>query len=211
MAYDLEEQEQLAALRAWWTTYGTRLIGLVVIVSLGTSGWFGWQTWQKRQSEQASALYMELVDAIAEKAPERAKTAGAQITAQFSGTAYTGMAALQLAKLNADAGDVAGAIAQLDVAVEKGRTEEVKALARLRKAGLLLDEKKYDDALKVLAETVPEAFTALMADRRGDVYREQGKKEEARKEYKSALEKFGPQDGTMRNLVQIKLDALGDA
>lgn len=211
MAYDLEEQEQLAALRAWWTTYGPRLIGLVVVVSLGTSGWFGWQTWQKRQSEQASALYTDLVDAIAAKETDKAKSAGAQIASKYEGTAYAGMAALQLAKLNADAGDSAGAKAQLDLAITKGRTEELKAIARLRKAGLLLDEKQYDEALKAISDPAPDAFAALLADRRGDIYREQGKKDDARKEYKTAMEKLGPQDGTMRNLVQIKLDALGDA
>jgi predicted negative regulator of RcsB-dependent stress response len=211
MAYDLEEQEQLDALKAWWTTYGTRLLAMAVVVSVATSGWFGWQAWQRRQSEQASALYAALVDAIAAKDMEKAKATGGAIASQYSTTSYVGMAALQLARLHADAGDVVNAKAQLDLAVEKGRSEEIKALARLRKAGILLDEKQFDEALKLLAEPAPEAFVALVSDRRGDVYREQNKKADARKEYQAALDKLGSQDGAMRNLIQIKLDALGDA
>jgi len=83
-------------------------------------------------------------------------------------------------------------------------------VARLRLAGLLLDEKAYDDALKQLGASRPDAFAALFADRRGDVLIAQGKRDEARAAYKEALDKLDPATD-LRSSIQLKLDALGGA
>ena len=86
---------------------------------------------------------------------------------------------------------------------------ELRAIAALRLAGLLLDEKQFDQALKVLDGKVPEAFIPLYADRRGDIYVAQNKMQEARKEFRLALEKL-KEDTNLRQIVEIKLDALGE-
>jgi predicted negative regulator of RcsB-dependent stress response len=118
------------------------------------------------------------------------------------------MAALVMARTNHDAGDASAAASQLQWAVDHARDEETAALARLRLAALRLDEKKYDEALKLLDAKHSEALAPLYADLRGDVLVAQGKTAEARAAYKTALEKSAP-SGNYRNLVQIKLDALG--
>ena len=91
-------------------------------------------------------------------------------------------------------------------AVQHASQKELALLARVRLAGVLLDEKSYDQALQVLNVDVPDAFASEFADRRGDVYAAQGKVAEARAAYSEALAKAGTQP--LRSLIQMKLDAL---
>ena len=88
--------------------------------------------------------------------------------------------------------------------------EELKDLARLRLAGVLLDEKKYDDALRLLETKHGESFDGLYADRKGDILTAAGKVAEARAAYQLALAKMGGK-GAYQNIVQMKLDALASA
>ena len=84
------------------------------------------------------------------------------------------------------------------------------ALARLRLAGVLVEEKAYDDALAQLSQRFPPEFAGAVADRKGDVLALQGKKQEAIAEYQRAYQAFG--DGVeYRRLVEAKLTALGAA
>jgi predicted negative regulator of RcsB-dependent stress response len=120
------------------------------------------------------------------------------------------MAALLLAKTNYDNGDAAAAATRLQWAIDKAKDDETAALARLRLAGIRLDEKKYDEALALLDAKHAQPFAPLYADLRGDVLAAQGKLAEARAAYKLVLEKSLP-SSNYRNVVQIKLDALGPA
>jgi predicted negative regulator of RcsB-dependent stress response len=106
-----------------------------------------------------------------------------------------------------DAGDVKAAKAQLTWASEHASQQELALLARVRLAGVLLDEKAYDQALQVLKVDVPEGFVSEFADRRGDVLVAQGKLSDARAAYAEALAKAGTQQA-LRSLIQMKLDAL---
>jgi predicted negative regulator of RcsB-dependent stress response len=86
----------------------------------------------------------------------------------------------------------------------------VQALARLRLASVMLDDQAYDEALKVLAEKPESAFEAQFEDARGDVLVGQGKRAEAKAAYSAALAKLKPGDDAARELIQLKLDGLGD-
>ncbi|HEU4622577.1 MAG TPA: tetratricopeptide repeat protein [Burkholderiaceae bacterium] len=210
MAYDLEEQEQLAELKAWWTSYGKLVVALVVIGAVVLGGWYGWRAWQKRQSAQASAMYEALQSAVQSKNAASIKTLHETLAQKHGGTVYATMGGLLAAKAAVDAGDLEAAKTALRQVVDHASTDDARAMARLRLAGLLLDQKSYDEALKLLDGAVPDAFIALFADRRGDVLVAQGKIAEARKAYGDALAKLGNDDGGLRSLVQIKLDALGE-
>jgi len=85
----------------------------------------------------------------------------------------------------------------------------IAAVARLRLAAVLLDEKAYDEALKVLAAKPEPAFEALFEESRGDVLQAQGKGAEAKAAYQAALGKLASGDAVGRELIQLKLDALG--
>jgi predicted negative regulator of RcsB-dependent stress response len=210
MALDLEEQEQLDALKQFWKQYGTLIITLAFLAMATFAGVKGWNYYQRGQSEQASALFGKLEEAVRKKDVSQIGSLGAEIVDKYGSTAYGPMAALLLAKTSYDNGDAAAAAIRLQWAVDKAKDDETAALARLRLAGIRLDEKKYDEALALLDAKHAQAFAPLYADLRGDVLAAQGKPAEARAAYKLALEKSLP-NSNYRNVVQIKLDALGPA
>ncbi|WDZ94559.1 tetratricopeptide repeat protein [Herbaspirillum sp. WKF16] len=208
MAYDLEEQEQLDSIKAWWAKYGNLVTWLVIIALAAYAGWTGWNTYQARQAGQASVLYEEQQKSLAGKDNAKVQRAAADIQDKFSGTAYAEMSALVAAKSAFDANDGETARKQLQWVIDHGRGAEYKAIAAVRLAGVLLDAKSYDDALKVLSGDFPAQFAGAVADRKGDVLLAQGKRDDARAAYKLALEKTEAKDPG-RQLIQIKLDAIG--
>ena len=206
--YDLEEQEKVDELKAWWKQHGQMVIAVAVAACIGAAAAGGWQWYKRGQSEQASRLYGTLERAIQANDLKQIREVSGQLMDKFGGTAYGPMAALAAAKANFETGDAKGAAAQLQWTLEHARDEGIAATARLRLAGVLLDENRYDDALKLLDASYPDAFVGLFEDRKGDIYVAQGKTAEAKAAYKAALEKL-PAQGSYRNLVQVKLDGLG--
>jgi predicted negative regulator of RcsB-dependent stress response len=117
------------------------------------------------------------------------------------------MAALSTAKGAFEANDLKTAKTQLQWAIEHG-TDEYKSIAKLRLAGVLLDEKAYDEGLKLLATDFLPQFKAAVADRKGDILAAQNKLAEARAAYLAALAGMGKNDPG-RQLVQVKLESIG--
>lgn len=210
MAYDLEEQEQIETLKSWWKQYGNLITWLLIAVLGAYAAWSGWNYYQRSQSAQAGQLYDEITRAVAAKDTARVLRGAADMREKFGRTAYAEMAALTAAKAAFDANDLNGAKAQLQWVVDSGRDEEYRALARIRLAGVLLDEKAYDEGLKVLSADVPAAFSGALADRRGDLLMAQNKVAEARAAYQEALQKSDAKS-LGRQLIQLKLDAIGGA
>jgi predicted negative regulator of RcsB-dependent stress response len=210
MAYDLEEQEQLATLKAWWNQYGNLVTWLLIIALAGYAAWSGWNYYQRNQAVQAAQLYDELQKGVAAKDNAKVQRAATDMTDKFGRTAYAQMAALAAAKSAFDANDLKAAKGQLQWVIDNGRDDEYKAIAKIRLAGILLDEKAYDEGLKLLSGDFPAQFAGVAADRKGDILAAQNKVEEARSAYKLALEKTD-QKNPGRQLIQLKLDAMGGA
>ncbi|HKB82476.1 MAG TPA: tetratricopeptide repeat protein [Burkholderiales bacterium] len=208
MAFDLEEQEQIAELKQFWKQYGTLIITLAVAALVAFTATQGWRYYKHSQSEQASTLFTKFGDAVRKNDVKEIRVLGKQVMDGFGSTAYGPTAALLLAKTNYENGDLAGAAEQLQWAIEKAKDAETAEVARLRLASIRLDEKKYDEALQLLETKHSAALETLYADLRGDVMVAQGKVAEARAAYKLAIDKSLP-NSSYRNVVQIKLDALG--
>ena len=208
MAYDLEEQEQLATLKAWWKQYGNLTTWLVIAVLAAYSGWSGWKYYQREQASKAALLYEEIVKAVEGKDQTRLARATGDIRDRYARTPYASMGALLAAKSAFDANDLKSAKGYLQWVVDQSSGEEYQAIARLRLAGLLLDEKAYDEGLKLLSAPFPDQFAGLVADRRGDLLFAQNKIEDARAAYQLALEKTEVKNPA-RQLIQLKLDAIG--
>lgn len=208
--YDLDEQERLDELKAWWKRWGNLvLIGVAVVVAAGA----GWRYWQHRtltQSLEAAAVYERLTQSLVSNDVKAAREAGGLLIDQYRGTAYAPRAALILARINAGSGDLKSAQAQLEWALAQAKEPALKDLVRLRLAGVQLDQKAYDAALKTLAGSHSDAFAARFDDLRGDVLLAQGKVDEARAAYQAAFGKLG-EDNPYRNIVELKLDGVGGA
>lgn len=208
MAYDLEEQEQIDVIKAWWKQYGnTVLLGVAVFVAI-VAGMQGWRYYQHRQMTQAAVLYEALQGAAEKHDVKSVREIAGQLMERYPRTAYASRAALNAARSNHEAGDGKSAKAQLQWVMDHAKSDEIKDVARLQMAGVLLDEKNHEEALRLLDAKHGAGFDGLYADLRGDVLLASGKRAEARAAYQLALEKMDPAGG-YRGLVQLKLDGLG--
>ena len=210
MAYDLEEQEKIDALKAWWAEYGNLVVLAAIACLITIAGFQGWRYYRAQQIERAAALFSQLDEAERANDMKKVRDIAAQIVEKHPSTAYAGMAALAAAKAGFTTGETEDTKKHLQWAMEKAREEEMREVARLRLAGILLDEKKYDEALKVLSTKPLDAYAALNADLKGDILVAQGKPAEARAAYRLALEK-SEAGSRYRPSIELKLDALGEA
>ena len=207
MAYDLEEQEQIANFKAFWARFGN-LISWVLIIALGSyAGYNFWNSHKRTKSTEAAALYDQLAESAQANDNAKVQRMASDIESKFDGTAYAQMAALAAAKTAFDANDLKTAKAQLQWAADHGN-DEYKSIARLRLSGLLLDEKAYDQAMALLNGDILPQFAAEVQDRKGDVLVAQNKLAEARTAYEAALAKMDKRNPG-RQIVQIKLEAIG--
>src|SRR5512135_1272569 len=118
-AYDLEEQEQIEDIKAWWATYGKYVSAAVVSVALVVIGVQGWRWYQGTQAEKAGVLYQAVSQAARATDAAKAKEPATQLVERFASTAYAPRGALLYAKLLYDAGDKAGAKAQLQWVIDR--------------------------------------------------------------------------------------------
>ena len=209
--YDLEEQEQIAELKAWWKEHGGRVLAATTLVLAAFAAWNGWMWYQRSQASQAAVLYDALQKAALANDLKATRDAAGAIVENFPRTAYAPLAALVSAKVQFQAGDLKTARAQLEWVVENAGNDDIQAIARLRLSSVLLDDKDPDAALKVLDTTPRPGFEAQYASQRGDVLMSQNKLADARAEYKTALAKTGPADNALREALRLKLDALGES
>jgi predicted negative regulator of RcsB-dependent stress response len=207
---DLQEQEQLDALKAFWKQYGNLITWALVAGMLVYAGINGWQWWQREQSAKAGAMFDELDRAAQAGDAQKTARVFTDIKDRYPRTAYAQQAGLLAAKVQYEKGQTDESRAALAWVVENGVDDEYRALARLRLAGVLLDAKQYDEALKQIDPVVQGPFAALAADRRGDILQAQGKTAEAKAAYQQAW-KAMDEKVEYRRLVDAKLTALGAA
>lgn len=203
-----EEQESIENLKAWWTEWGNLVTWVMLVAVFAAAAWNGWHFWQRRQAAQAAVLYDHVQQAAENGDKALLASATAEMENRFGSTAYAPMTALLAARTLYQAGDEAGAKAQLQWSVDHAKDDEFRQIAKLRLASLLLDEKAYDQGLALLTQPQSGPFKGLVANGRGDLLAAAGRRDEARAAYQLALDSL-PKDDPSRQLVQIKLDALG--
>ena len=209
-AFDLEEQEQLSQLKAWWEEYGKKLVALGVLVLLAVIGRSVWQNHRDGQASEASALYASVL--TAEGSPQQAREAAGRILQNYDSTAYAYLGALAAGKIQARADELQNAASQLSWVVSNAPEASVRDIARLRLAALQFDQGESDAALTTLSATPVAELASGFADLRGDVLAATGKLDEARDAYRKALDAIAGGSGAtprMREIIQVKLDALG--
>jgi predicted negative regulator of RcsB-dependent stress response len=207
-AFDLEEQEKLDELKAWWKRWGNAVTIGVAAILFAAAGYEYWKNHTASQNEEAAAYFNRMQQALQAGDKKLARDTGGMLVDKFSGTAYATRAAMTLATMNARDKDVKSAKAQLEWTIEHTKEAALKDVSRLRLAGLLLDEKKYDEALAQLNAAHSDAFSPRFDDLKGDVFLSQGKHEEARAAYSAAHAKL-KETSPLRGLVEMKLDSLG--
>ncbi|MFM9835755.1 MAG: YfgM family protein [Methylophilaceae bacterium] len=207
MALDLEEQEQLDEFKAWWNKNGKMATSIVLAALVAYCAWVGYNYLQQKKAVEASELFQSLVQLDVTKISD-IKKQSAKLMESFAGTPYAGRAAVFAAKNNYAANDGKSAKAQLEWAIANAKESSVKAIASLQLASILLEEKNYDGAQKVLSAEMDKGYDGLKQGLQGDVYLAQGKQAEAKKAYEAALENLDA-EGRLHQYTQQKLEALG--
>ena len=202
------EQEELEALQKWWQENGKAIVvGLVI----GLGGVFGWTTWQSRveaTAERVSVVYESMVDMAAAGDHLEALLRVEQIIQDHPDSEYAALSALLGAKSALAAGRAEDANRLLDWVIQNAARTEVRDVARVRSAQLLLDEGKRDAGLTMLAKVDTPAFAAAVEELRGDIFVDDGQSDAAAKAYAAALAGDSITSG-MRARVNMKLDDLG--
>ncbi len=207
--FDLEEQERIDALTDWWKQNSRFVyIGLAAFVIV-VAGIKGWQYRNNTRAETVAERFAEFEKASAGKDAKQVRAAAEPLQKEFPESFYAARAAFAAAVASVEAKDLDGAAASLRWVVDHARSPALKNLARLRLAAVLLDQGKWDDALRLLDDVKDAAFAGQAADIKGDIFVAQGKAAEARASYKLALESAAS-GAPAHQLTQLKLDALGD-
>jgi predicted negative regulator of RcsB-dependent stress response len=210
--YDLEEQEQISRIKAWWDQYGKFVTALAVAAAVASVGWQGFNWYQDKRAAEAGALFYVVQQAAEAGDAARAREAAGRIIEQFPRTAYAEMSALLSAAVQFGAGDSRNARAHLEWLANNGRDALLKDLARLRLATIFLDDGDHAQALAQLEQAPAPALQARFEDLRGDVYAVQGDYARARAAYRAALDALAAQRAEaaagLAEVIRIKLEAL---
>lgn len=207
---DLQEQEQLDSLKAFWQRWGNLLTWAVIAVLAGFAAWNGWNWYQRDQAVKAAALFDELDRAVLAADAERSGRIFGDLRDRFPRTQWAAHGGLLVARLHVDGNRPADAVAALQWVLDKAADEGLRAVAALRLAGVHLDADRQDEALQVLERPLPEGFESLRADRRGDALMAKGQAGPAAEAYRAALKSM-PSSVEYRRVIEAKLTALGEA
>jgi len=206
-SYDFEEQERIAELHAWWEDNRWYVIAAITAAVLAFIGYRGYVWWQQKAQADAAAAFAPVASAVTAGDKKKADEAAKAVIDKYPRSFYASQSALMLARDAFDAGNLDEAAKQLRWVMEKG-AQVHRGLARTRLASVLLDQKKYDEALKTLDGNTDEAYAPMVADVRGDVMFAQNLMDEARAAYKAAVDKADPHN-PVKQIAQTKLGALG--
>ncbi|MCL9783949.1 YfgM family protein [Vibrio sp. S4M6] len=196
------EEEQVEAIKDWLRKYGTALIAVAVIVIAGLVGWHYYQQSQNATKESASAGYADVVKELQSQGVKAESKVQSFIYSNKS-SEYSVLAALQLAKVQADAGNLDEALAQLEWAKTDTKDEALKSIAAYRVARIQEEQGHYESALSELASIKSTAWSGRVSELKGDIALKQGKTDEAYKAYVEAQ-----QSGDTSPVLKMKLDDL---
>ena len=211
MAYDLQEQESIDQMKAWWDQWGTPITAAVCVVCLGFAAWNGWQWDQRNEAGKAAVAYAQLQQALVHNDAKNVSSLSTGLIDSYGTTIYAPMGALAAAQASLDAGDFTAAESRLKWVIESSKRPEYETLARVRLAGVYFDAGKLDEALKLVDEAKPEPRqVSLVLDRKGDILAAKGDIEGARKSWQEVLDRGAKEFRTdpILRVVEYKLGSL---
>ena len=211
MAEDyLTDDEQLENVKRIVAENWVWVVGGVV---LGTAMVFGYRFYDSNRNSRAlraAAQFDAMTSTLEANAAAKSRQVADGIIKDFPGSPYADQAQLAIARLYVDAGQLANAVAPLTQVMTSSKDTELRHIARLRLARVMIDQGKPDDALSTLAADAPGAFAARYHEVRGDAFRAKNDPKSALTEYKAALE-GGDARSVDSALLQLKIADLGEA
>ncbi len=202
------EEEQIEAIKKWWKDNGQ---SVVVGIALGFTLLFGWHTWrnyQESQAEQASYTYEEVFSLAQQNQPDKMTAVAQKLLADHPNSTYAVLTAFLQAQQNVKADQLEAAKANLQWVIDNADLPELKSLAYLRKARLLMDAKALEAAQQALDEVHIKAYEGLKNELQGDIYLAQNSPKDALAAYAKALQDESL-SAQQRSWLEMKWDNLG--
>ncbi|QQS16299.1 MAG: tetratricopeptide repeat protein [Neisseriales bacterium] len=209
MAHHLDEQEKIEHLKRFWHQYGKWLTIALSALIVGYLGHIAYDQYQARRAYQAAEIYVTLDIAIGQRDFAKAQGAADQLINNYANTAYASRAALLFAKIAYLQRHIDQAKAKLNWVIENSDEPALQAIAQIRLATLLFNEKQYQAALAAIAALQDKTFDAQSLELKGDILRNLRQYVAAKAAYEAALKTLRANDPN-RFLLEIKLSELGN-
>jgi predicted negative regulator of RcsB-dependent stress response len=204
------EQDQVEALKKWWKENGRSVIAGLAIGLGGVVGWKSWVSYHETRAVKGSTSYEQLVELVSTNQAAAAEQHGKRLTEEFPSSTYASLGALLLAKVDLKQGKGEEAKQHLRWVMDQADFPELRQVAQLRLARLLLADAAFDEALSLVSGEATTGFEAAYQEARGDILVAKGDLEGARTAFTQALASLAATSAN-RQLVQMKLDNLGMA
>jgi len=200
----LSEKEQIDQMRSWWSEYG----GYVIFgIAAGALLLFGINYYQSSKLEgqlEASALYESLTNHVVDGNLDQAEVVAGELGTTFADTTYAAQAKLAIARLYMDKNRDQDAADALDALLQGSASEQLKQLARLRLARVLLYQDKPQEVVDLLEGQDAPGFAASYGEVLGDAFHALGRIAEAEAAYQAVLLDPLSQGTIDQQLVQWK-------
>lgn len=200
------DEEQIAALKKWWSENAKAIISGIVLGVGGLLGWNYWQSYTHDRAVASSQVYYSLESSINSNDEAAIGSSLALLEEKYSATPYLELAKLLLAKQHVEAGKLDVAEGDLQWVIDNARTDNSRDIAKLRLSEVFIANNKFDKALSLLDSGIPASYTSLIEEYRGDAYAGNGSVDKARAAYDRAL--ISSKDRV--DFLRWKRDALGE-
>ena len=204
MREDLEQQEQMQNLKAFWKANGKWITSSLLILFLIVGSINGWKLWNNYNKEKASKILTNLEKNIEAQNTDIALRLYQEISEDYPNTLQAGLAGLLIAKSLISDGQRDKAASILD---ELTKNSQVKWLAIIRLSNILLDLNRPGEVIEIIPEIIPDHWVGIVVDRRGDAFATLGDFESAKKDWLRALSFYNanPSNQDVTRFISRKL------
>ncbi len=198
------EEEQIESIKKWWGENSKSVITGLLLAAALALGWQSWSSSQQQKQQAAAQNYYAMEQQEADNKPELTLSQGKILITDYPDSIYATFASLLMAKVAYQQKESENALVHLQWVIDQSDSKPYQRLAAQRKASVLLELKRQDEALTTLQAVLPEVPSAVEYELLGDIYQAMGKNNEAKESYQKVLELESPN----RALIQMKLNAL---
>jgi predicted negative regulator of RcsB-dependent stress response len=203
----VSDEEQLQKLKDWWKKYGNTIMIAVIAVIALSFGLRYWQQYKTHSAQQASVIYEQLLEADIAKQPANVKLFAQHLMDTYSSSPYASFAAMMLARNAANANDLPTAEQNLQWVLNHSNSKDLRQIARVRAARVLIAENQLDQALALLQKVDDKAYEPIIGEIKGDIYLAKNDKKMALQEYQNAFAAAN-KIGVSSPVLAIKLSQL---
>ena len=142
---EVNEEMRRDKAQALWDRFGPALLGLAILVVLGTAAVVGYRYWDETRANRSGDAFSQALKLANDGKSDDALTALAALETDGYG-AYPLLARMRAATVKADKGDVDAAVKDFDgVVADTAIPSGIRDMARLRAALLLVDHGSFAD------------------------------------------------------------------